>query len=485
MILNYKEQIYLNRQLEPNSLDIKRNRFHWKELKDKALDFFKDIVTTQYTFGVLFDPDVDGFGAGHLMKHYLETKGFHVKAHMNKDKVHGLQEEAMDWISKENINYVLVVDAGSGDSDSIKELINKNIKVLVLDHHDYQKDYTLPKDIIFNAQDHDPIKDLSGCGVVYYFLEELSLLFGDRVKQYEKIVGMTILSDVCSMLPSENRYFVYQTYESIKNKDFILFNHFPFYGSYHSHIAFTVVPFLNAMIRCNYTNEILSLSNKLYHYEATEILTAFHNIKEVQKAKVEELLLCGKTIELYGLVIFVRPLGDAHLKTFNGLIANKLKTTYQTNAMALEYNSDLGLLQGSYRGEDLDHTSFKKYGIEGKGHLRACGVSFTVDILKELVDDFNHQTKIDTRSDLTVNSSFFAQEDYLWMAWFNEYTGKEMTPITLQIKNEPLRQEKLNKRIVYYYPEFQVIEFENRKINKDKIIVEPKLSRYGFQMIRG
>src|SRR5699024_9007938 len=128
-------------------------------------------------------------------------------------------------------DWLFVVDAGSGDSEYINKLTESGIKVVVLDHHPYEKNKEINNKMswILNVVDKPNLPKLSGCGVVYRFVEKLGKLFEDLTGQYEKYVGITVLSDMCDMSEPENRYYVKRSYEEYRGNSFL--QQFKFYGS--------------------------------------------------------------------------------------------------------------------------------------------------------------------------------------------------------------------------------------------------------------
>ncbi|MFV1457738.1 hypothetical protein, partial [Bacillus mycoides] len=122
---------------------------------------------------------------------------------------------------------MFVVDAGSGDTKALNFLAEKwGVKVVVLDHHPYKRKTPLVKDGVWviNPIDHEHLPHLSGCGVVYRFIEQLGKQFKVMTEMYEKYVGITVLSDICDMRDAENRYYVRRAYAEYRAN--YMFNQF-------------------------------------------------------------------------------------------------------------------------------------------------------------------------------------------------------------------------------------------------------------------
>ena len=122
--------------------------------------------------------DCDGYVSAAILLNYLHRvfpatveNNFSYGVHANKH--HGIGSKFTD-----DISLVVVPDASSNENDLHKELIAKGIKVIVLDHHQAEKDSEDAAIIVNNQMCDYPNKALCGGGIVYKFCKVLDDMLG-------------------------------------------------------------------------------------------------------------------------------------------------------------------------------------------------------------------------------------------------------------------------------------------------------------------
>ena len=114
----------------------------------------------------LVDCDTDGFTSAAMLVNFLETElKQEVDYYVHSDKTHGLQPEVMEKIISGGYELVYFADAGSNDVEQCKELSERGIKVVILDHHESCEN---PYAIVVNNQLSEKYsnKSFSGAGIV-------------------------------------------------------------------------------------------------------------------------------------------------------------------------------------------------------------------------------------------------------------------------------------------------------------------------------
>ena len=183
---------------------------------------------------------------------------------MHDSKQHGLSD-CIDFIMDKNPGLVICPDSSSNDYDYHKMLANKDISILVLDHH--LADHISKDAIIINNQLSDyPNKELSGVGVVWQFCRYIdSCLDLNYADDFLDLVALGNCGDMMSLRSFETRYLITKGLkkENIKNPfiDYMLDkNSFPLskadyvssdpsMGCTSIGAAFFIVPFVNAITR--------------------------------------------------------------------------------------------------------------------------------------------------------------------------------------------------------------------------------------------
>lgn len=475
------ERIYESRGVTVESLTPMKVDYQWDEMVALVNVMKYRLLDESQRIGVMYDPDVDGLMSGYILQDFLTRLNINSYRHMNQNKVHGLKDEAMEWVRREQLTTIFIVDAGSGDADNINELIREGVKVIVLDHHDYEQQPILDGGYIINAVNHLPVKETSGCGVVYRFLEYLGREYDIETNKYEKYVGITILSDICSMRSADNRYFVEKAYEAVGTGH--LFKAFDFYGSFSSYFSYKLIPFFNAMIRCNYIDGVLSLTDYFEKRGLQTRLAEYQFVRDEQKERVEKLKEVGELIELDGLVFLIRPPQEQNYKVFNGLVANQLIQQYEMGAIVAEYNPLTNTLEGSFRGYGYGKDVLEQWGITCQGHDEACGVSIPMDRMEDILLNFSQEITRKVKVDLITTSNGLTEDEWMDLAWFNELYGKDLPLVLVQFEDEPVRVVKYMKKKDMFFRGVKVIDF-GRDITDGKNIVQPLLNQSSYQLIR-
>ena len=475
------ERIYESRGVTVESLTPQKVDYQWDEMAELVNVIKYQLLDETQRIGVLYDPDVDGLMSGYILQDFLTRLNINSYRHMNQNKIHGLKDEAMEWVRREQLTTLFIVDAGSGDADNINELIREGVKVIVLDHHDYEQQPILDGGYIINAVNHLPVKETSGCGVVYRFLEYLGQEYDIETNKYEKYVGITILSDICSMRNADNRYFVEKAYEAVGTGH--LFKAFDFYGSFSSYFSYKLIPFFNAMIRCNYIDGVLSLTDYFEKRGLQTRIAEYQFVRDEQKERVEKLKEVGEFIELDGLVFLIRPPQEQNYKVFNGLVANQLIQQYEMGAIVAEYNPLTNTLEGSFRGYGYGKDVLEQWGITCQGHDEACGVSIPMDRMEDILLNFSQEITRKIKVDFITTSNGLTEEEWMDLAWFNELYGKDLPLVLVQFEDEPVRVVKYMKKKDMFFRGVKVVDF-GRDITEGKNIVQPLLNQSSYQLIR-
>ena len=153
------------------------------ELIQSAIKMLISHIQADHEALIVVDCDVDGNTSAALLLNYLhklfpawvENK---VEYCFHEGKQHGLKD-ITPYICDDNANYSLVIcpDSASNDVEECKILKEDCTDVLVLDHHDFDKEN--PYAIIINNQEgysDYPNKALSGVGVVWQFCRAIDEL---------------------------------------------------------------------------------------------------------------------------------------------------------------------------------------------------------------------------------------------------------------------------------------------------------------------
>lgn len=198
-----------------------RDEIPYTNLKNiqEAVNLFMYHFNNKSQIAVLVDEDIDGFCSASMMYSYVKkldseypiTYIIHKKA-----KAHGLSD---DIVILENIDLLIIPDAGTNDVDECKKLKKQGVDLLILDHH--QKEVDNPYAVIVNNQISERYenKDLCGAGIVYKFLKALDdETWNEYADNYLDLCAFANISDVMDMRSYETRYLTNIGLKQINNK---------------------------------------------------------------------------------------------------------------------------------------------------------------------------------------------------------------------------------------------------------------------------
>lgn len=371
---------------------------------------------------VQVDSDCDGFTSAATLLNYLNClfPSFvqkHMYYRIHSGKQHGIIPESIP----DNIKMVIAPDSSSNDYDEHKELFEKGIDVLVIDHHEADKisEYAC---IINNQLCDYPTKSLSGVGMVYKFCSYIDELINiDYANQFLDLVSLGMVADMMDLRDFETKHLINLGLKQIRNPYFRgmvdkqayqLQNGITPFG-----IAFYIAPYVNATIRVGSQEEKLMLFESMLDYRGYEQVPSTKrgckgqtetrveqacrnctNIKNRQtKARDNSLSAIEHIIEEKGLLenkILVIKLDSefATDKNLTGLIANQLMAKYQrpvlllNKVVTIDENTKKEIIswEGSGRGYDkskfdnlrefLNESGLTMYA---EGHANALGVGIT------------------------------------------------------------------------------------------------------------
>ena len=386
---------------------------------------------------IIVDPDVDGNTSSALLLNYF-YKSFpywteNIKFFFHTGKQHGLND-CINYILENDYKFVLLPDAGSNDTDECKLLREAGIEVLILDHHDFDREN--PHALIINNQDkysNYPNKALSGVGVVWQFCRYFDqVMETNYAMDFMDLVAIGLVGDMMDMRSVETKALINKGLDRLTNP-FMFFmaqkNAFKL-GEQITPIgaAFYIVPLLNAVQRSGTYDEKKLVFESMLTYKAFEQIESTKrghklgeteqlveqavrtasNVKNrqtrVQDAAIDELESQIEREHLLDHKVLLLLLEDNNIPAeVRGLIANKFMAKYQRPCCLLSNNQ--GMYQGSARGCSVAGVlDFKQICLDtGKfdyavGHPNAFGLqlreeavpaflSLTDEILKDMSNE--------------------------------------------------------------------------------------------------
>ena len=435
--LSAVEQVLFNRGINPKDIE----HFKYPSVNDlvnpEKLEHIKDGVAMLIShierndkIFIQVDSDCDGYTSSAILinylnclfPHYVQTQ---VSYRIHDGKQHGLLTDTIP----SDVKLVIAPDASSNDYEQHKELHDRGIDVLVIDHHEAEK-YSEYACVINNQMCDYPTKSLSGAGVVYKFCSYIDQLLGyDYANDYIDLATVGIIADVMDLRDYEIREIILRGMQGFRNpllKAMVAKDKFHFEGKQLTpfNIAWYIAPYINAITRSATEQEKLVVFESMIEYLAYKTIPSTKrgckgqnetrveqavrtcaNVKNRQsKAKenasdaVFQTIKDENLLEHKILAIRLDPKYAAD-KNLTGLIANGLLDLYCRPVLILNKVEEEGKVywQGSGRGYDkanlgslrdlLESSGLVQYA---QGHAMALGVSSpeeNYDALVQYVDE--------------------------------------------------------------------------------------------------
>ena len=419
-LINPMQVILNNRGIEniDEFLNVnKSHTYHYSLLKniDKAVDLLLTHLNKQDIIYLQVDSDCDGNSSAALLYNYIKLikpeTNILFRVHVGKE--HGvIPSEVPDEVS-----LVIVADAGSEQYTEMKELKDRGIDSIVLDHHECNKE-SRNAIVVNNQMCEYPNKSLSGVGICYKFCQALDDKFNVQyADKFLDLVALGNIADVMDMRSLETRYYVLKGLQNIQNP-FIkaLFEKQEFSTKGIVNIintAFYIAPLINACVRFGTnedkenmfkafigSNETLPYKKRGTTEEIQEPVSQAMarictNIKARQNtARDKSLAVIEERIESKGLLqnkILIIDVTEILEQTLTGLVATQLANKYKKPVILLRYNDKDDMYGGSARGYDKGVIKdFKQMLSETNkfvyttGHSNAFGIGITADNIVEV-----------------------------------------------------------------------------------------------------
>ena len=182
---------------------------------DKVVERVRQAQEKKEILGIFGDFDADGVTSSVLLRTALESLGIANVVYL-PDKLsegHGLNNKAVDFFAAEGAKCIFTLDCGMMNHDEILYAKEKEIEVIVVDHHHVPE--VLPEAFaIINPKlkgEQYPFRELCGAGTTFKVAQALTTALDpektDQLKWLLDIVAIGTVADVMPLI-GENRAFV-------------------------------------------------------------------------------------------------------------------------------------------------------------------------------------------------------------------------------------------------------------------------------------
>ena len=417
--------------LDPKLKNILPNPLILKDM-EKTVDRTISSILNKEKIGIFGDYDVDGATSTAILGNYFDQINHSTSIYIpdRKTEGYGPSHAGFNKLISLGSNLIFTVDCGTMSFEIINSSQQKNIDVIVLDHH--QSEIELPKAYsIVNPNrfdDNSNLNYLCAAGVCFMFLIALNTKLR-KLKWFEKnkikepnlinFLDLVSLGTVCDVVPliGLNRAIVKQglkVLNKISNPGLKTLKNVCGIDSHLNtyHLGYVLGPRINAggrVGKCSHGANLLTSKNPKEVFKIASELDSYNT----ERKHLELNML--KKIETE--VVFDKDQPVIILSGHNwhggiiGIIASRLKDKFNKPTVIISFNNGIGRASArSIFGFDIGTFIIKAVKknilIKGGGHKMAGGFSIKEDKIIEFTNYINNSF-LNIKKNLNKNNQIF------------------------------------------------------------------------------
>ena len=393
---------------------------------DSAVRLVLQAMAENKEIAIYGDYDVDGITSVALLKSYFDKMNVPNRTYLPDRMLdgYGLSPDRLKEIESDGISFVVTLDCGAKDIEALTYAKEKNMQVVILDHH--PTDEVPPAAAFVNPnspEDKSGLGYLTAGGVAFMFLVSLNRALKSREETAElpnlmNFLELVALSTVCDVAPLTglNRAFVARGLDALAHTNNLGLKALAKTAGMRGKpnvesFSFSLGPRINAAGRIGKADLALELLTSTDASEA-EALAAQLNSLNRQRQTMEKKMLSEALARLQAQsenkeVVLVASEGW-HVGII-GIIAARLKDKYQKTAVVIALNGEAGT--GSIRSDgrlDLGGLIYEAVAegllVRGGGHKQAAGFTIAKDKVAPFTDFFVEASERQKRNTLPSSS---------------------------------------------------------------------------------
>ena len=403
------------------TLDKLHDPFMLKDM-DKAIDLIIETIQNNGEIRIFGDYDQDGIASvmtlldGLLF--YYDNISYDIP-HRVEDG-YGISDNMSEKAITDEVSLVITCDNGITGFDQVKKLKDSNIKVIVTDHHQIEKEdndgwvnQILPDaDCVINPHRLDssyPFKDLCGAGVAFKLMQALYMKLDGDFEYLFSLLEYVAMGTVCDIvsLTDENRIFVIEGLKRLNSTEKYAIKALLEEAGWKKEIneytlGFIIGPLMNATGRLSTAKLAIELLMEEDIDKIHESARKLVELNNKRKSLTEEgISKCVKIAEDNSydnndVIVIYEPSID---ESICGIVAGRIKEKYYRPTIIFTNSSKDGILKGSGRSIETYNMHDAIVPFDDKlesfgGHPMACGLSIKIDILDEFRDFLNDSSNL-------------------------------------------------------------------------------------------
>lgn len=406
----FDEDSQIEKFLNPTRKDF-HNPFFMPDMEKATNRILKAIEDKQKVM-IYGDYDADGITSITVLKKFLNERGIEVGAYIPNrlDEGYGLNKEAIQSIYQQGYQLMITVDCGISGIQEIEYANSLGIETIITDHHEPAEE--LPNAYaVIDAKRKDneyPFNQLAGVGVVFKFIQAISIKLGLDEKEYLKYLDLVCVGTISDIVPliDENRVIAKLGLKLVAVTKNIglhtLITTIGFRETNSGAISFGVAPRINACGRMGHQQDALDLflcDDKNQAKEIANRLNGYNQERQAREKKIYEEVI--RKIDEGQKDKDCIVLGDENWHHgIIGIVSSKVTEMYFKPSILVCFEGDEGKGSGrSIPGFDLHQAlmkcsdSIEKFG----GHSMAIGITLKkekFETFRQEFEEYAHKCNI-------------------------------------------------------------------------------------------
>ena len=398
----------INSFLNPSIKNFLPNPKNLLDMEKSSLRTIKAIHRKE-KIGIFGDYDVDGASSTALLGRYFNELKLSYEIYIpdRKTEGYGPSIKGFKELIEKNVKIIFTVDCGTLSFEAIDYAKDKNIDVIVLDHH--QSEINLPKAhsvVNPNRLDEKPdLQYLCAAGVSFMFLvstnRELRLIDWFKKNSINEpnlinYLDLVSLGTVCDVVPlvGLNRAIVKQGLKILKAKknlglktllDVCKVETNP--SMYH--LGYVLGPRINAggrVGKCSHGANLLLNSNPKEVFRLATELNQYNKERQILEKDLTNKILIESKSKFKDPVLILY--GSNWHEGVIGIVASRLKDKFNKPAIIISINGKIGKasarsIVGFDIGSAIISATHEKILLKGGGHKMAGGFSINVSNIEK------------------------------------------------------------------------------------------------------
>ena len=368
----------------------------------KAVDRIIEAIDKKQKILVYGDYDVDGITSITIFKRFMKDRNVDVGVYIPNriDEGYGLNKNAIDTIAKEGYNLIITVDCGITSIDEVEYAKQKNIDIIITDHHEPGED--IPNAVaVVDCKRKDSkykFRELAGCGVSFKLTQALSQELKINENENLKYLDIACLGTISDIVPlvDENRVIsklglllLNQT-KNVGLRELLKVTKYKKVNS--TAVSFGLSPRINACGRMGHQEVALKLlltDDPIEARELTEKLEGYNRERQQTEKKIydEAISLIDKDSTDKAIVIGKENWHHGVI----GIVSSKITEKYYKPSILVCFEGENSKGSGrSIKGFDL-HDALEKnseYLSAFGGHSMAIGLSLKTENFENFQKQF-------------------------------------------------------------------------------------------------